>query len=314
MVGGFEVPDEGRILLDGRDVTRVPPNRRDVNMVFQDYALFPHMTRAPRTSPSGTELKGERARERIDAPLGASCSRFLELEELGARQAPTSSPAASASASRSPGRSRATPRLLLLDEPLGALDARLRAQVQIELKEIHRRTGKTFVFVTHDQEEALTMSDRIIVMNGGRIEQDGTPESLYGAPRTRFVAGFIGESSFVEGRVVGIDGTRLRIDWQGLEVHGSVGAARPAVDRPITAVIRPEGVSVGVAPGTEGALRARVRQRLFKGNRTLLTLALGERDDGPTLLAQADAGFAPDARETWVRWDPAALVALLDEA
>ena len=320
MVGGFESPDEGRVLIDGRDVTRVPPNRRDVNMVFQDYALFPHLS-VRRNVAFGLELMGANR-----ADIDARTRELLELLELGALGERRPDELSGGQRQRvALARALARdPSLLLLDEPLGALDARLRTQLQVELKALQRRTGKTFLFVTHDQEEALTMSDRIVVMNAGRIEQDGAPETLYSVPRTRFVAGFIGESSFVEGRVASVDGDRVTIDWYGRAVTGSVGArdggdALPVAGRPVTAVIRPENVRVEVAsaasdrPDPPGALRARVRERLYKGNRTLLTLALGESDDAPTLLAQSDAGFASDAREVRVSWAPDALVALRDE-
>ena len=309
MVGGFESPDAGRILLDGRDVTRVPPNRRDVNMVFQDYALFPHLS-VRRNVAFGLELAGT-SRAGIDART-AELLELLELGALGERLPDELSGGQRQRVALARALAR-DPSLLLLDEPLGALDARLRSQLQVELKDLQRRTGKTFLFVTHDQEEALTMSDRIVVMNGGRIEQDGTPEALYRTPRTRFVAGFIGESSFLEGRALSVDGGTVRIDCEGVEVTGRTGAASPVAGRPVTAVIRPESVAVHATDPGGTALPAKVRQRLFKGNRTLLTLGLGEGGRGPELLAQADAGAAAGPDEVYVSWPPEALTALVYE-
>ena len=199
ILGGFEIPDQGRILLEGEDVTKQPPERRHVNMVFQDYALFPHMT-VKQNMAFGLELKGMRKTE-IQARLEELMS-FLDLLPLADRY-----PSQLSGGQRQRvalARALAPdPALLLLDEPLGALDAKLRHQVQLELKSIQRRTNKTFLFVTHDQEEALTMSDRIIVMKAGHIEQDGSPEDLYFRPITRFVAEFVGETNLLEGEVLG---------------------------------------------------------------------------------------------------------------
>ena len=179
MIAGFEQPTTGRILLDGKDVSRVPPYRRNVNTVFQHYALFPHMTVADNVAfgPRSQKVGAEETR----APGGASCWTWC-----GSRSSPTgsrrSSPAGSSSAWRWPARSPTIPSALLLDEPLGALDLKLRQAMQIELKRIQREVGITFIYVTHDQEEALTMSDRIAVMNEGRVEQIGTPQEIYHSP------------------------------------------------------------------------------------------------------------------------------------
>ena len=188
ILGGFEKPTMGKVYLGSEDVTNTPPNQRDVNMVFQDYALFPHMT-AGKNIAFGLELKGKsimETTERVEELL-----KFLQLEgykdrkphELSGGQRQRVALARSLAPD---------PKVLLLDEPLGALDAKLRKQVQIELKDIQKHTGKTFVFVTHDQEEALTISDRIVVMKEGRLEQIGTPKELYSHPENCFVAEFIG--------------------------------------------------------------------------------------------------------------------------
>src|SRR3954465_8062753 len=188
MIAGFEIPDQGRILLRGGDVTKVPPNQRNVNTVFQHYALFPHMTVADNVS-FGLELKkvprGER-RERV-----AEMLRVVELEGMEKRKPQQ----LSGGQQQRVALARALvnrPAALLLDEPLGALDVKLRKQMQLELKRIQHELGTTFVYVTHDQDEALAMSDRIAVMNHGKVEQLGSPREIYEQPRTAFVADFIG--------------------------------------------------------------------------------------------------------------------------
>ena len=195
MIAGFEQPTEGRILLGGTDVSGLPPYQRDVNTVFQDYALFPHMTVAQNVA------YGLMIRKVSKADRTARVNEALEMVRLGEY------------GDRKPGQlsggqrqrvalARALimrPRVLLLDEPLGALDLKLRQQMQIELKDIQQDVGLTFIYVTHDQEEALTMSDRLAVFNRGRIEQVGTPAEVYERPSTGFVAGFVGVSNVLEG-------------------------------------------------------------------------------------------------------------------
>src|SRR5919197_1062454 len=207
MIAGFELPDEGSVRLGELDVTTAPPFDRDVNTVFQDYALFPHMSVADNVGYALRVRKVPRAerRERVAAAL-----RLGRLEACGGRRRQRRSGArrqrvalARALINR--------PRGLLLDEPLGALDAKLREEMQLELKQIQQQVGITFIYVTHDQEEALTMSDRIAVFNTGRIEQVGSPADVYERPATRFVAGFVGTSNLLTGAaaatIVGASGT-----------------------------------------------------------------------------------------------------------
>jgi putative spermidine/putrescine transport system ATP-binding protein len=224
LIAGFEHPDEGRIFLRGADVSNRPPYERDVNTVFQDYALFPHMTVAENVD-YGLRIrkvpKGER-RARVDEALA-----MVRLPAFGARK-----PAQLSGGQRQRvALARAIvnrPQVLLLDEPLGALDLKLRQEMQIELKRIQQDVGITFVYVTHDQEEALTMSDRIAVFNEGRIEQVGPPAELYERPATEFVAGFVGVSNMLrrDGRDFTVRPEKIRLFWDaepevsGMHVEG----------------------------------------------------------------------------------------------
>ena len=226
MIAGFETPDEGRILVGGADITDVPVHKRDMGMIFQSYALFPHRTVAENVA-FGLRMRGLDKREIAERVAGAL--RQVALEGYEARR-----PAQlSGGQQQRVALARALvvrPAVLLCDEPLGALDRKLRQSMQFELKQLQKQLGVTLVFVTHDQEEAMAMSDRIAVMNAGRIDQLGTPAEIYGRPRTRFVADFIGEINLfagewrdgaflAEGRAVPVDGT-------GRSGHGTI-AVRP---------------------------------------------------------------------------------------
>ncbi len=254
MIAGFELPTAGRVLLDGRDVSRLPPYDRDVNTVFQDYALFPHMTVADNVAYGLMIRKVPRdeRRSRVDEAL-----RMVRLEGYGARK-----PGQLSGGQRQRvALARAIvnrPRVLLLDEPLGALDLKLRQQMQLELKAIQTQLGITFIYVTHDQDEALAMSDRIAIFDRGRIEQVGTPAEVYERPATAFVAGFVGTSNVLEGQVA-------------LQVAG----------RPGTYTVRPEKIhlepSGGPVPAGSVAIEGAVRDVVYLGSDTryLVTLDLG---------------------------------------
>jgi len=194
LIAGFELPDEGRVLLNGTDVTRQPPYERDVNTVFQDYALFPHMTVGDNVAYG---LKVKRIKK---AARTKRTAEVLELVRLGGLMKRKPSQLSGGQRQRV-ALARAIvnhPQVLLLDEPLGALDLKLRQEMQVELKRIQQEVGITFIYVTHDQEEALTMSDRLAVFNAGRIEQVGSPAEVYEHPRSEFVAGFVGVSNVLE--------------------------------------------------------------------------------------------------------------------
>jgi putative spermidine/putrescine transport system ATP-binding protein len=232
LIAGFERPTSGKVWLHGRDVTKVPPFERDVNTVFQDYALFPHMTVGDNV---GYSLRVRRVPRRQRATRVA---QVLETMRLGGFESRKPSELSGGQRQRV-ALARALinrPRVLLLDEPLGALDTKLREEMQIELKDVQRGAGITFIFVTHDQHEALALSDRIAVFGAGRIEQVGTPSEIYERPATPFVAGFVGASNLIEDdlatRIIGVRG-RFMIRPEKIRI---VGVADPVGDDDCTAV------------------------------------------------------------------------------
>jgi spermidine/putrescine transport system ATP-binding protein len=299
MLGGFEIPTSGKIFLAGEDVTRLPPNRRNVNIVFQDYALFPHMNVA-RNIAFGMELQGK-SREAINRRV-TELLALVQLEDFADRM-----PAQLSGGQRQRvALMRALapdPRVLLLDEPLSALDAKLRQQLQIELKALQERTGKTFLFVTHDQEEALTMSDVIVVMNEGRVEQIGDPNSLYARPKSRFVANFVGETNLLPCTFMGIAGATAALDWAGQPIRAALNGSAPQTGATVEVALRPEAVECTPEPrpGSDNSLAGRLRERVFKGNHTVLTIEVGA---GRTLRALAHPGELEhlSGEAVWVGW------------
>jgi putative spermidine/putrescine transport system ATP-binding protein len=226
LIAGFERPDTGRVELDGKDVSRDPPYARDVNTVFQDYALFPHMTVLENVEYGLMVRKVPKRERRSRAEHALELVRLAGLGERKPSQL-------SGGQRQRVALARAIvnqPRALLLDEPLGALDLKLRQQLQIELKQIQQELGMTFVYVTHDQEEALTMSDRIAVFNEGKVEQVGTPAEMYEHPRTEFVAGFIGSSNVLarDGRTFTVRPEKIRV-LEPDAGEGEPGVVRAAV-------------------------------------------------------------------------------------
>ena len=284
LIAGFETPTSGQILLDGRDITNDPPNRRPVNTVFQSYALFPHLTVAQNIA-FGLEMLG-----RPKAEVTATVTRMLGLVKLEAMAARKTSQLSGGQQQRvALARALAPqPKVLLLDEPLSALDLKLRKEMQIELKRLQMETGITFIFVTHDQEEALTMSDRIGVMSAGRIQQIGAPRDIYTRPVNRFVASFIGETNFLPGHVVP---GGVRLSSGDVVETGETGN----VTGPVTLTVRPE--QVRLAPeGETGTLPATVKSWVYFGTDTHCHLALA---DGTEVIArlQSPANGATDLAE-----------------
>jgi len=298
MLGGFETPTSGRILLNGKDVTRVPPNKRNVNIVFQDYALFPHMTVAKNIA-FGLELKGldndkihRRVLELLELVQLQDYAKRLPAELSGGQRQRVALMRALAP----------DPDVLLLDEPLSALDAKLRQQMQIELKAIQEKTGKTFMFVTHDQEEALTMSDTIVVMNKGRIEQMGDPNTLYGRPGSVFVANFIGETNLLRSAVLGMESGVAALNWNGVTIKADPGGLSPKVGEHLYVVLRPEAIHCSAdEPATGNRIKGKIRQRVFKGNHTSMMVEVGDGALLNTLVHPSEIAQL-EGEDVWVGW------------
>ena len=278
MLSGFETPDVGEIRIEGRDVTRLAPYRRNVNQVFQSYALFPHLSVRDniafglRMQKLGAEETRRRVAEVVElVALGGFEDRMPHQLSGGQRQRVA---LARAIVPR--------PAVLLLDEPLSALDAKLRHQMQVELKRLQKRLGMTFVFVTHDQEEALTMSDRIAVFHQGRLEQLGTALEIYHQPQTAFVADFIGEANLLEAEWLAVEGMHLRVRLKGgLELRVPQTGWPSDGSRAMISV-RPEKVCISRRPieGAENTFQAVITEEIFQGALDHLTM----RTDAGTVL------------------------------
>ncbi len=279
LIAGFDFPTEGEILLYGQDIAPLPPYKRPVNTVFQSYSLFPHMT-VGQNIGFGLEMLGKPKAE-VDARV-TEMLRLVRMEELRNRK--TSQISGGQQQRVALARALAPqPKVLLLDEPLSALDYKLRKDMQIELKRLQHETGITFIFVTHDQEEALTMSDRIAVMSKGHILQVGTPRDIYDHPAERFVANFIGETNFLEGQLTGMSGERA-------DVRLSAGAAAISATLPegfapngsVTVVIRPEHAQIAL-PGQRATIDGTVENVVYFGTDTHIHMRL---DDGSEFIVR----------------------------
>ena len=298
MIGGFDEPDEGTIFLGDRAVTGLPPHKRDVNTVFQSYALFPHLTifenvafGLRRKGIKGSQLEG-----RVREILG-----MVDLTGLGSRKPRQ----LSGGQQQRVALARAlvnSPQVLLLDEPLGALDLKLRKQMQLTLKRIQHDIGITFVHVTHDQEEAMTMADAIAVMNRGRIEQLGAPEELYERPRTSFVARFLGASNLLQGAVEDGQAVRLR---SGATLE--VGEGLPARGTEVAVGIRPEKLRLGPLRDGENKLKGTVAERSYVG---VATQYIVKTPDGTVSVfvqnADSRAGGLEPGADVELSFDPEA--------
>jgi spermidine/putrescine transport system ATP-binding protein len=311
LIAGFEAPTSGRILLEGRDVSRVPPYRRDVNTVFQQYALFPHMSVADNVA-FGLRSRGvpkDEARTRVRVAL-----EVVRMDGFAGRRPGQ----LSGGQQQRVALARALvnrPAALLLDEPLAALDLKLRQAMQLELKRIQRETGVTFVFVTHDQQEALTMSDRIAVMSEGLVEQVGGPEEIYHRPATAFVANFIGEANLLAGEVQDRHAGAVEVAVAGAKVPVPVGGRPPQAGEQVLVMVRPEQVRLArerpPAPGVE----ATVREIIFRGPSVRVDLATG--DGTAVVVNTADDRMLDGLRPgdtAWATWEQgaASLVPMAD--
>jgi spermidine/putrescine transport system ATP-binding protein len=309
MIAGFEEPTNGQILLHGRDMVGVPPYRRNVNMVFQQYALFPHMDVFENVA------FGLRRKKLPRVEIHGRVTEMLGMVELTGREHRRPRQLSGGQQQRV-ALARALvnhPRALLLDEPLGALDLKLRQTMQLELKRIQREIGITFVYVTHDQSEALTMSDRLVVMNRGRIEQLGTPRELYERPTTRFVAGFIGTSNMLRGRidqeVDGLGVIKLGVDERVLVPSGPM----VHVGEEVEIAVRPEKIALlndgdnDVVPSDHCALRGRVREVVYVGTSTSYYVVVTGGTEFTIFRQNAATPQGTEMREgqdVWLVWAP----------
>ncbi len=313
MIGGFVPPSAGRIRIGGADVTLLPAARRPTATVFQDYALFPHLDIEANIG-FGLAVRGVARAERsrrvaaAQAMVGLSGFSGRRVHELSGGQRQRVALARALVVE---------PAILLLDEPLGALDLHLRRQVQEELKRLQVESGRTFLHVTHDQEEAMALADRILVMKDGRIEDDGPPRRLYLRPASRFVATFMGESTLIEGRVAAIRADAVAVDTPVGRITLPLPADRavPAVGAAVALGLRPEQIILGaMPPAAEGHVPlgpVRLTGTMFQGS-FVRGHARSLAPDGPDLLVKLPVGAVPPEGETVTAWAASADLVLLD--
>ncbi|MBY0442492.1 MAG: ABC transporter ATP-binding protein [Mycobacteriaceae bacterium] len=314
MIAGFDTPTEGAIKLDGVDVTHAPPHKRNVNTVFQHYALFPHLTVWDNVA------YGPRSRKKPKAEVHRQVGEMLEIVQLTelAQRKPAH---LSGGQQQRVALARALvnyPRALLLDEPLGALDLKLRHAMQFELKRIQREIGITFVYVTHDQEEALTMSDRIAVLNQGNVEQIGTPTEMYDRPATIFVAGFIGQANLWQAHQAGTEPHGyVTVKVFGTKLKSRAGHTVIAPGAPAVVMVRPERITIstdqpaGAQTGQVAAVRAKVDTLHFQGPVQRLSLTA---ENGATIVAhlgpEHDSAPLRPGDDVFASWSPDAALTL----
>ena len=299
MIAGFEIPTSGDILIDGESVRTTPPNKRPTTMVFQNYALFPHMSVAENI------CYGLRIQHKEKSAIKQRTGKVMQLVGLSGLENRSPAQLSGGQQQRvSLARSLIMePKVLLLDEPLSNLDAKLRVSTRLEIRKLQQRIGITSVYVTHDQEEAMTLSDRVVIMHEGKIQQIGTPQEIYAHPVNRFVADFIGKANFLEGRIAGrqeegllaveILGKRIRVAVPAGPAGSAALAGKFQEGEKVLLVVRPESVELG--PNEPGALIGRVRESVYLGSQMVYEVALGD-----TLLTvevaspQEHIGFSPD--------------------
>ena len=313
MLGGFETPTEGRILIDGADVSNVPPYERPVNMMFQSYALFPHMTVEQNVAfgLQQDKMPKEQIAERVKAMLD-----MVQMTQYARRK-----PAQLSGGQRQRvalARSLAKqPKVLLLDEPLGALDKKLREQTQLELVNIQEKVGITFIMVTHDQEEAMTMACRVGIMKDGQIAQIGTPYDVYETPNSRFVGDFIGNANMIAGSVTGGEGA----DWTiasaelGCTITAHHGKPLPNGSE-VTVMVRPEKMTIGrqAAPGAVNTVSGRITDIAYLGDMSIYHVKLpggAKLQVSQANLRHGGGGRLEHDEEVSVSWHPGDSVVLL---
>ena len=296
LIGGFTLPDAGRVEIDGEDVTPLPPNRRPTNTVFQSYAIFPHLNVRDNIAYG---LRTDRVPQKELEARVAQALSMIKLEHC----AKNYSHQLSGGERQRVALARALvkrPKVLLLDEPLGALDKRLREAMQIELRQLQREVGISFVFVTHDQEEALSMSDRIAVMDKGKVLQVADPKSLYEAPNSRAVAAFIGTMNMFEGRILRVAQRTMTLEASALgrfDVPRREGPAFSA-GTAVCVAIRPENLALFRGPGAGEAVPCRVLSTAFLGDRSLVQVAVDGAEASVTVAVPHSRAGGAEALTT----------------
>lgn len=301
IVSGLETPDAGEVILSGQDMTSWPPEKRPVNTVFQSYALFPHMN-VEKNVAYGLKVRGMGKSEQA-----ARVKEMLELVQMSeyARRMPAQLSGGQRQRIAIARALAPQPQLLLLDEPLGALDLQLRRQMQIELKRLQKKLGITFIYITHDQEEAINMSDRIAVMRGGRFEQLGTPEEIYDHPATHYVAQFIGRSTLLTGTVCGVNGGLAVLENENGRFAVDAASAKLRAGERCEICVRTERMRASRTPVEGFDLPATVRETRYAGGSVLTYAALR---DGTEVVCEGEERMsdAPQAGDTvYMHWNPA---------
>ena len=300
IIAGLLEPDAGRVILNGRDITDAPPEKRNVNTVFQNYALFPHMN-VEKNISYGLRMRGMRRNEwkqKVEEML-----RMVQLEGCEKRMPDQ----LSGGQRQRVAIARAVvlqPEILLLDEPLGALDLKLRRQMQIELKDIQKRSGIAFVYITHDQEEALNMSDRIAVMRDGRFEQVGTPEEIYERPATRFAAGFIGQTNLLECRVAQVGADSLVLEYAGARIPARQADFAAQAGEAVCLSLRTERLRFAPEPSGSCHLEGTLMERRYAGGAMRATIRLDDGCDILVLCGSADQARGEVGQRVFLSWNP----------
>lgn len=307
IIAGLEMPDKGQVILEGKDVTSMEPHQRDVNTVFQNYALFPHMNVETNV---GYALK---IRKIPKTEIRERVKKVLELVQLSGYEKRMPSELSGGQKQRV-AIARAlvnNPRVLLLDEPLGALDLQLRRAMQLELKKLQQKLGITFLYITHDQEEAINMSDRIVVMNNGIFEQIGTPDEVYNHPRTSYVATFVGNANIVSGEILEIAGEEAVVRISTGEIKVIVDPKRECVGQVITIAVRTENILI--CEECREALPAVILEKSFAGGQLRMVIAL---EDGKQLIASRYGidSHVQIGQKVCVGWKPADAIIVDREA
>lgn len=300
IIAGLERPDDGQVLLDGTDMTRLPPEKRPLNTVFQNYALFPHMNVFQNIAYGLRVLHVNRQEQQRRVAEALNLVRLTGYEKRMPSQL-------SGGQRQRVAIARSVvlkPRVLLLDEPLGALDLKLRQEMQRELKQLQQRLGITFIYITHDQEEALNMSSRVVIMRRGVVEQVGTPEDVYEHPRTLFAADFVGQSNLLHGFISSADGENLTFRTGGVEMPAMASASfQPRVGQKAVLCLRPQRVRYGSEPQHTMTLKGTLLSKEYVGGMQHTRIALNEQ----VVLSAVNQSSELDSRavgtEVCVGWD-----------